>query len=65
MQMARCTGERLRDVAEGVREDVARALEAADAPAHYVELVRAGGELETTEQRLVFGDSLPRGLVLR
>ena len=65
MQMARLTGDRFRDVSPGVRERALAWLEAAGAPAHYVELVRAGGELETGEERLVFGDSLPRGLVIR
>ncbi len=65
MQMARLTGDRFRDVSSGVREKALEWLEAAGAPAHYLELVRAGGELETGEERLVFGDSLPRGLVIR
>lgn len=65
MQMARLTGDRFRDVSPKVRERALGWLEAAGAPAHYLELVRAGGELETGEERLVFGDSLPRGLVIR
>ena len=65
MQMARLTHDRFRDVSAGLRERTLAWLEAAGAPAHYLELVRAGGELDTGEERLVFGDSLPRGLVIR
>lgn len=65
VQLARRTDDRFRDVAEATRERVAAALEEARAPAHYAELVRAAGELEAGEQRLVLGDSLPKGLVIR
>ncbi len=65
MQMARLTGDRFRDVSTATRESALEWLEASGAPAHYLELVRQGGDLETGEERLVFGDSLPRGLVIR
>ena len=65
MQMARRTGDRFRDVSQGVREQALEWLEGAGAPGHYLELVRDGGELESGEEKLVFGDSLPRGLVIR
>ena len=65
MQMARLTGDRFRDVSSKARGKALEWLESAGAPAHFLELVRAGGELETGEERLVFGDSLPRGLVIR
>ncbi len=65
MQMARLTGDRFRDVSNSVRERVLEWLAARGASDHYLELVREGGELDTGEERLVFGDSLPRGLVIR
>ena len=33
-----------------------------NARAHYLDLIRSGGELADEEQRLAFGESLPRGL---
>ena len=65
MQMARRTGDRFRDISSQSRQQVVEWLEAARASAHYLELVRQGGELETGEERLVFGDSLPSGLTIR
>lgn len=65
MQLARRTGDRFRDVSEPLRERAAAWLEAAGARHHYAQLVRRGGELETGEERLVFGDSLPAGLTIR
>ncbi len=62
MQLARRTDDRYRDVAEKLRRQTAGWLEALDAPHHFVELVRAGGTLDSEEQGLVFGESLPKGL---
>ena len=39
-------------------------LQRQDAPAHFVELVERGGLLDSEEQGLVFGESLPKGLRL-
>ena len=63
MQMARRTEDRSRDVAAEVRSRVCRELAAAQAPAHYLELVRDGGQLQAEEQGLMFGEALPRGLL--
>ncbi len=65
MQLARRTGDRYRDVSEAARQRAIAWQEEVGAPAHYLELVRRGGELESGEERLVFGDRLPRGLVIR
>lgn len=64
MQLARRTGDRRRDVAEEVRRDVLHWFHVQDAPAHFRELVREGGDLDQDEQGLVFGESLPSGLRL-
>ena len=62
VQMVRLTGDRYRDVSSELREAVANKMESANAPAHYVQLVRVGGELASEEQKLAFGESLPKGL---
>lgn len=62
MQMARRTDDRYRDVPDKLRDRVLGWLERHDAPGHFVELVAQGGQLDTEEQGLVFGEALPRGL---
>jgi hypothetical protein len=64
MQLARRTGDRYRDVSDTARERALGWLETHDAPDHFVELVREGGQLDAQEQRDVFGESLPKGLRL-
>jgi hypothetical protein len=62
MQSARRTDDRYRDVTPKLRDKVLGWLERRDAPAHFAELVREGGQLDTEEQGLVFGEALPKGL---
>ena len=62
VQLTRLTGDRYRDLPVDVREVIIHWLTSRRAPEHYVQLVREGGQLETQEQRIVFGESLPRGL---
>lgn len=62
VQLARLTGDRYRDLPENVRQTIIEWLTHRGAPEHYVQLVREGGQLESQEQRIVFGESLPRGL---
>ncbi len=62
MQMARRTGDRYRDLPDKVRASAADWLSRRGAPCHFVALVREGGDLDTEEQGLVFGESLPKGL---
>jgi hypothetical protein len=64
MQLARRTGDRYRDVPDALRERAATWLRDHDAPRHFLQLVRDGGQLESEEQGLVFGESLPKGLRL-
>ena len=64
MQLARHTEDRYRDLPDEHRAAAVKWLEAEHAPAHFVELVRSGGGLDTEEQGLVFGESLPKGLRL-
>jgi len=62
MQMARRTEDRYRDVPEVLRAKVVGWLESHGAPAHFLQLVRDGGQLDREEQGLVFGEALPKGL---
>jgi hypothetical protein len=64
MQLARRTDDRYRDVAADVRQRVVDWLGHAGAPAHFVQLVRDGGQLAEEEQGMIFGESLPHGLRL-
>ena len=64
-QLARRTGDRERDIDEGLRIEVAERLErAGPAFARARALVLEGGELEREEASQAFGESLPAGLVL-
>lgn len=62
MQLARKTGDRYRDISDSVRDRVLDWLEDHDAPSHFQNLVRDGGELHADEQGILFGESLPAGL---
>jgi hypothetical protein len=62
MQIARRTDDRYRDLSEQSRQEAADYLRIANAPTHFVDLVRKAGTLDTDEQGLVFGESLPKGL---
>jgi len=62
MQLARRTEDRYRDLPQKHREKALAWLGRSQAPAHFLELVDSGGTLDTEEQGLVFGESLPKGL---
>lgn len=62
VQLSRRTGDRYRDISDSRRQRVLAWLDRLDVPAHYRELVAAGGHLQEEEQGLMFGESLPRGL---
>ena len=64
MQLARRTDDRYRDLPEKLRREAVDWLPLETAPPHFVELVRTGGTLDSDEQGLVFGESLPKGLRL-
>ncbi len=61
-QISRRTDDRYRDVPDKQRAKTLAWLESHDAAAHFVELVRDGGQLDRQEQGLVFGEALPMGL---
>lgn len=62
VQLTRRTGDRYRDVDDKTRANASSWLSEKGAAAHYLTLVREGGQLEAEEQRSAFGETLPRGL---
>jgi len=64
-QIARCVGDRERDLPRPLREQVAKRLEAAGFPGRLVRLVLEPTPLDSSERAQVFAESLPVGLVLR
>lgn len=65
MQMTRFTGDRYRDLAPAIRDDVVRYLKTGNARPNLITLVQHGGTLESDEANQVFGEALPAGLRLR
>lgn len=64
-QLARKTDDRARDVADGVREEVIRRLEAAGADADVINCVREFVPVIEAERAAWFGEELPVGLRLK
>ena len=63
-QIARMSGDRSRDLAPELREQVAQRLTAARAPASWAAMVRDAVQLDEADQRRSFGEALPPGLKL-
>jgi molecular chaperone DnaK (HSP70) len=63
-QLARRSGDRVRDVGGPVRLQVERALRDAGAPAELVRSVREVVRSSAAEEQRIFGESLPPGLSL-
>jgi len=63
-QLARCTGDRARDLAPAARETVARRLVQVNAPPTWIAMVSSVVRLEEADRRRAFGESLPPGLTL-
>ncbi|HEY3861785.1 MAG TPA: Hsp70 family protein [Verrucomicrobiae bacterium] len=64
-QLARLTGDRTRDLDDGLRERAAAALKSAGAPESWVKMLREAMALETADETRALGDTLPIGLRLR
>ena len=62
MQLARKTGDRYRDIDEGTRRHVLTILEGKSIPPQFRDLVTNVTNLESENQSLVFGETLPKGL---
>ncbi len=63
-QIARLTGDRTRDLAPELRDEVARRLTAIRAPQSWITMVRETVSLDDADRRRSFGESLPPGLKL-
>ena len=63
-QIARATGDRARDLPENLRLQIAEQLHAAHAAPSWAAMVREVTMLDEADQRRVFGEALPPGLVL-
>jgi hypothetical protein len=63
-QLARLSGDRERDLDAALRERVVERLSKAKAPAKWIAMVQAVTELDSAEESLIFGESLPPGLRL-
>jgi hypothetical protein len=61
-QLGRRTGDRARDIDEGVRSELATKLRVHPGGERTAKLVEEVIELEAREERVAFGDSLPAGL---
>ena len=62
MQLARKTGDRYRDIDNSTKSQVLKSMERAAVASHYRELVSEVANLETEDESLILGDSLPKGL---
>ena len=62
MQLARKTGDRYRDIDESARLKALTTLDRISASHHYKNLVAEVTRLESVDQTLIFGESLPKGL---
>ena len=63
-QLARLTGDRARDLAPALRDEVARRLAAMRAPQSWITMVREVVSLDDADRRRSFGEALPPGLRL-
>lgn len=63
-QLGRVTGDRTRDLDEGLRRRMAERLEKAGAAAHLVQAVRERVEWTSDDEAQAFGEALPPGLRL-
>jgi len=64
VQMARCTGDRFRDLPPERIDQVSDFLLSHAAPAHYIDLLREDGKLTSEDEAAIFGESLPLGIHL-
>jgi hypothetical protein len=62
--LARLSGDRERDLNEGVRGQVVQRLRVARAPESWIRMVEAVVELDEADEKRVFGEALPPGLRL-
>jgi hypothetical protein len=64
VELARVTGDRARDISDGVRAEVARKLQSIQAPVEWITAVREFVPVPERQRAAWFGDDLPVGLRL-
>jgi molecular chaperone DnaK (HSP70) len=64
LQMARMTGDRARDLPDGVRAQVLEKMRTSGAPERWITMVEQLVAMDAEDQRRSLGDSLPPGLLL-
>ncbi len=62
MQLVRRTDDRYRDLPEKLRREAMDWLTVEHSPSHFIDLIRVAGRLDSDEEGLIFGESLPKGL---
>jgi hypothetical protein len=62
MLLARRTDDRYRDLPDKLRTQILAWLAKRGAPRHFLLLIEQSGALDSEEQGLIFGESLPKGL---
>lgn len=62
--IARMSGDRARDLDEANRNQVIEKLKASKSPASWQQMVESYKELDAQEEKQIFGEALPPGLVL-
>jgi hypothetical protein len=65
IQMARKTGDRMRDIAPALTDRIIAQLASYDKSAFQIRLLQEVVPLAQNEESAIFGESLPTGLVLR
>jgi len=65
IQMARKTGDRIRDIVPDLSNRIIAKLESYNLPASQIRLLQEVVPLAQNEESAIFGESLPAGLVLR
>ncbi len=62
--IARMSGDRARDIDEGMRLQIIDKLKLSKAPASWIDMVEQLKELDEKEEKQIFGEALPPGLKL-
>lgn len=62
--MARMSGDRTRDIADELRQQICEKLKLSKAPVSWLEMVEQVKELDEIEEKQLFGEALPPGLKL-
>ncbi len=65
VSLARKTGDRTRDISDGLRTKVLARLKKEKATEHDIAAVKSVTELESADRKLIFGDALPSALQLK